>query len=154
MGESAKLQSHQAQNNRRTMLIKGACIAMLMAVLGGCASVSTRSPEEIVAERATERWAGLIKGDFAKAYQYNTPGYKGMVSQQRFQESRGRDGRVSDASAYKVTCETKDKCIARMKLTAFAPMISGSGKGAMEVMTYVDETWLLEEGQWWHFERI
>lgn len=154
MRESAQLQNNELPNYRRPMLIKGACVALLMAVLGGCASVSTRSPEETVAERATERWAGLIKGDFAKAYQYNTPGYRGMVSQQRFLETRGREGKVTGGSTYKVTCESADKCTARMKLTAFAPMLSGSGKGPMEVVTYVDETWILEEGQWWYFEKI
>ena len=79
-----------------------------------------------------------------------------MVTQRRFQEMRGRDGRVTKASVYKVTCEAADKCTARMKLTAYAPLMSSNMQSGMppEIETYVNETWLLEEGQWWHFEKI
>ena len=155
MSKAHNLQAQTQSGKRRPMLIKGACVALLLATLGGCASVSTRAPEEVIAERATDRWAGFIKGDLAKAYQYNTPGYRGMVTQQRFQEMRGRDGRVISASVYKVTCEQADKCTVRMQLKAFSPLVTGQrNPKPTEIETYVNETWLLEEGQWWHFEKI
>ena len=157
MNELKDLQARVTPANRRPMLIKGACVALLMAVLGGCAStpVSTRAPEEIVAERAQARWEGFIKGDLVKAYQYNTPGYRGMVSQKRFQETRGRDGRVIGAEVFRTTCEAKEKCVVRLKLTAYAPLTSGNHSGMpTKISTAVDETWILEDGQWWYFEKI
>lgn len=147
--------THARSKPKCAFLIKSACAALTVMVMSGCASLSTRAPEEVVAERAADRWAGLIKGDFKKAYSYNTPGYRGMVTQQRFQETRGRDGRVKAAEVYKVTCEEKDKCTARMKLTAYAPLVSSARIGKPSLIeTYVNETWLLEDGKWWFFQKI
>lgn len=155
MSKAHNLQAQTQSGKRRPMLIKGACVALLLATLGGCASVATRAPEEVIAERATDRWAGFIKGDLAKAYQYNTPGYRGMVSQKRFQETRGRDGRVIGAEVFRTTCEAKEKCVVRLKLTAYAPLTSGNHSGMpTKISTAVDETWILEDGQWWYFEKI
>jgi hypothetical protein len=48
-----------------------------------------------------------------------------------------------------VTCETREACVARVKLDS-KPIVPPSFR-AGNILTYVDENWILAEGQWWHF---
>ncbi len=132
---------------------KLAVLGVALAILGGCASMGAGTKEDVVTQRANERWAALIKGDINAAYVYNTPGYRANVSTQKYIEQRGKDVRVLKGEVLKVTCETDDKCVAQVRLTATAPFLLTQKKPS-QIVTHVDETWLLENGQWWIFERI
>ena len=129
-------------------LVATLCVA---TVLGACASLGGQSPEEQVRMRANARWKTLVAGEFAKAYEYNTPGYRALVSQE---VARGRIGSAVTwlgAEAVEVKCPTPDKCIANVKLD-FKPFLRGKAGDKLE--TYFEETWLLENQQWWFFQDV
>ncbi|MBF5004016.1 hypothetical protein [Diaphorobacter caeni] len=138
---------------------RGAWVARLtglgvaVALLAGCASFGGGSPEAAVKARANARWAALIKGDQNAAYQYNTPGFRATVPPEKFVERRGKDVRVLEGEAVKVTCPTADKCDVQIRLAATAAAMFRQNF-PKQVVTYIDETWLLEDGQWWIFEKL
>ncbi|QNP49959.1 hypothetical protein [Diaphorobacter aerolatus] len=132
---------------------KIAVSGVALAVLAGCASMGGGSPEDAVKARANARWAALIKGDQNAAYQYNTPSFRASVTPEKYKEQRGKDVRVLEGDVVKVTCPTKDKCDAQIRLAATAAIMFRQNF-PKQIVTYIDETWLLEDGQWWIFEKI
>jgi len=141
------------QLGRWTRFAKLIAAGAALALLAGCATMGGGTPEEVVEKRANARWAAWVKRDFTEAYKYNTPGYRGTVPYEKFVTLRGKDVRILKGEVNKVTCPTVDKCDAQIKLTATAAIMMRQ-QFPKEIVTYVDETWVLEDGQWWLFEKI
>lgn len=120
------------------------------ALLSGCASLQTK-PEDAVTQRANERWQALLKGDIAKAYAYSAPGFRAVVDIQSFKGRTGIAGRWLGAQVTNVSCDTPERCKAVIRLE-FSTLIPGFTKDRMT--THIDETWLLEDGQWWIFQKV
>jgi hypothetical protein len=120
------------------------------ALLSACATFQTK-PEDTVTQRANARWEALVKGDMAKAYTYSTPGFRAVVDLEGFKGRTGIAGRWRSAQVVNVTCDTPERCKAVIKLE-FSTLIPGFSKDRMT--THIDETWLLEDGQWWIFQKV
>jgi hypothetical protein len=120
------------------------------ALLAACASLQTK-PEVSVTERANTRWQALLKGDMAKAYTYSSPGFRAVVNLDGFKGRTGIAGRWHAAQVVNVTCDTPERCKAVIKLE-FSALIPGRAKD--RITTHIDETWLLEDGQWWIFQKV
>lgn len=120
------------------------------ALLSGCASFQTK-PEDAVTQRANERWQALLKGDMAKAYAYSAPGFRAVVDIEGFKGRTGIAGRWLGAQVMNVSCDTPERCKAVIRLE-FSTLIPGFSKDRMT--THIDETWLLEDGQWWIFQKV
>ncbi|WP_236598306.1 hypothetical protein [Alicycliphilus denitrificans] len=126
---------------RRTAVLAAA------VALAGCATLGG-TPEQIVAQRAGEYWKARQSGDYAKAYKLSTPSYRKLRTQEQFRLQFGAGVNVTSAEVAKVTCETQ-KCTAKMKIGA-KPVLPGLKLDTIPM--YMDEVWLLEDGQWWHFQ--
>jgi hypothetical protein len=120
------------------------------ALLAACASLQTK-PEDAVTERANARWQALLKGDMAKAYTFSSPGFRAVVNLDGFRARTGIAGRWHSAQVVNVTCDTPERCKAVIKLE-FSTLMPGFYKDRM--VTHIDETWLLEDGQWWMFQKV
>ena len=149
--------TRSASNVRRTgrwaTVAKMISVSAAVAVLAGCATLGGGSPEEAVTKRANERWTAWTKRDYPEAYKYNTPGYRASVPYEKYVKLRGKDVRVLKGEVHNVTCERPDKCDVRIELTATSALMSRYSF-PKHIVTYVDEIWLMEDGQWWIFERI
>lgn len=127
--------------------------ALVIAVLAtACATVPPpppKTPEEIVTERANERWKAAIVGDVEKSYSFTAPSYRAVVPLERY---RGRFGTAvmrESAETVNVTCEAT-RCEAVIRINFVVPTARRMGTQ----QTHVRETWVLEEGQWWLHQRI
>lgn len=120
--------------------------AMLAA---GCAVLAPAKPDEVVRQRAQARWDALIAGEWDKAYSYMTPSYRAVVDRKRYPSQFGGGVGWLAAEVVKVNCD-EQRCTVRMKLT-YQPVQRGRPGSAAS--TGFDETWILEEGQWWMFQR-
>ena len=124
----------------------------LAVILTGCSTLApeSKSPEETVRLRAEERWAALIKGDFQRAYDLTSPGFRAVVPPDRFASQFGGGGRWTRASVTKVQCE-KDRCDVTVQIDA---QVAVRGRAPMMVGSSYDEIWVREDGQWWKFEKL
>lgn len=120
------------------------------AWLSGCATLQSK-PEDAVTQRATERWQALVKGQILKAYEYNTPGYKALVTPEGFIGRTGIAGRWLGAEVVRVECAQPISCKVVIRLDYQALF---SGRSTDKLSTHIDETWLLEDGQWWIFQKV
>lgn len=129
--------------------LRGIALAALAAILAGCASVPA-TPEDTVQKRATEYWQARVAGKYETAYELSTPSYRKLRTLDQFRLQFGPSVSVSHAEVVKATCEAK-KCVAKIKIDA-KPALVGVKLGTIPL--YMDDTWLLEDGQWWHYQEL
>ncbi len=127
--------------------------AMVAALtLAACASTGAGpDAEQQVRQRATERWQALVKGEFTRAYSYNTPGYRAVVSADTYRSRFGTAVTWLGSEVVTLRCPETTRCEARLRIE-FKPLLSS--KFGDKIFTHVDETWLFEDGQWWFFQDI
>lgn len=123
-------------------------MALGAATLAGCAAFAPLPPEQAVEKRAAEYWQARMAGKYEKAYELSTPAYRKLRTVEQFRLQLGGGVSVASAEVVKVTCE-EQKCTARMKIDA-KPALVGVKLGTIPM--YLDEIWLLEDGQWWHYQ--
>lgn len=127
-------------------------LGLAAAAVAGCAAIgSSATPEEAVKARATERWNALLKGDMRAAYGYALPSFRAVTSFERYNSQIGGAVRWLNAEVLRVECESAEKCTARIKIEA-EPIVSGRTQG--RIFPGINETWLLEDGQWWHYQKL
>lgn len=127
-----------------------AAVAALGIALAGCATTTPASPEQAVEKRANEYWQARIAGQYEKAYDLSTPSYRKLRSAQQFKQQFGAGVAVKTAEVTRVLCEA-EKCTATIKL-GISPAVLRMKLDT--IATHVDETWLLEDGQWWHYQDL
>lgn len=133
--------------NRR---IGAITLALGAFALAGCAAFAPATPEKIVEKRATEYWKARAAGQVDKAYALSTPSYRQLRTEAQFKMQFGAGVAVQGAEVAKVDCEA-EKCTARMKLSVQPPVIAAK-LGVIE--SYLNDIWVLEDGQWWHYQEL
>ena len=129
-----------------------ATAATLLLAMSGCAGLGKpQTPEAQVKERAQQRSDALVKRDLSRAYEFFTPAYRAAVSADTYRNSIGKALVLVSAQVESVECESLEKCIAKVRVETkplAVPRFTGT------ITTYGDETWLLEAGQWWFFQKL
>jgi hypothetical protein len=122
---------------------------LIASVLAGCASMSG-SPDAIVRARATELSRARIANDFDAAYLLTAPSFRAVTPLAGYKSTFVGPVQWTAAEVVSVTCETEDKCEARIKVEA-KTLFKLGGRQVPPISTYLDESWIRENGQWWLF---
>ena len=101
-------------------------------------------------ERAQARWNALVKRDWATAYSYLTPAYRAVVPQERYASQFVGPVKWTGAEAKEVKCEEK-RCVVQVEIF-FRLQIKGHRN--RDSSTHLEETWVLEDRQWFKFEKV
>lgn len=133
---------------RRSLSVAALLLGALTVV--GCAALAPRTPEQIVQQRATDYWKARVAGQIDKAYAFSTPSYRKLRTPAQFKMQFGAGASVEHAEVTKVGCEA-EKCTTQVKL-GVKPALMGLKVGTID--TYMDEIWLFEDGQWWHYQEL
>ncbi len=118
------------------------------SILGGCATLTPDTPEQAVQKRAVEHWQARIDGQLEKAYAFSTPAYRKLRNEAQFKSQFGGSASIETSEVSKVECDP-EKCKVQMKL-GVKPAITGISIGIVPI--YIDEVWVLEEGNWWRYQ--
>jgi hypothetical protein len=146
--------SHQSESKHHiTALGRRLALAtlglMCLAVVG-CASLQP-APEETVRKLATQRWQALLAGKFDQAYEFATPAFRKLRTADFYRTNRSAvPVKWVSAEVLRVDCEPQ-RCAVKIKLIT-RPIMPGFNKLNLE--TGLDEVWILEDGQWWMFEKL
>jgi len=140
----------QVTNARRWL--RAAAAGILMAVAAGCASIGagSRPAEQVVLERAQARWNALVDRDFGAAYAYLTSGYRAVVPLAAYRRQTTGPAQWESAKAQSAKCEAA-RCIVAVEITF---RIGLPGHADRVQSSFVDETWVLEDGQWFKYEAL
>lgn len=128
---------------------RAAALALAAAALTGCASMSNK-PENAVRARATQYWNARVANQYDVTYTYLTPSFRGATSLETYKKGFGAAVQVKSAEVADVKCDSADKCVVNTKVEA-TPLLTLGRRSLPPIVTYVDETWLREDGQWWLF---
>ena len=130
-----------------------------LALLAGCAkngAVSTsQTPEQIVQQRATERWNLMIARDFDKVYEYTDTAYRLVNTpidlDRKYGGKRYRVGvNWTKAEFISVECGTPDRCVTRFSVSSLVNVPPSFTN--MEINNVpTEEVWLLQEGNWFYY---
>ncbi|MFT3778202.1 MAG: hypothetical protein QM772_07985 [Ottowia sp.] len=131
---------------RRALLASAALGAALW--LAGCAGLAPQTPEAIVEQRADARWAYLIDGDFEKAWEFTQPGFRAVVKRERYHRRFGAGATWTGMQVHEVKCEA-ERCNVRLRVSA---KVQTPPFRNQEVVTYIEEVWVREDGQWWFYQ--
>jgi hypothetical protein len=124
--------------------------ATLALALAGCASVSaSRSPEEVVRQRATERAQAFVKGDYDRSG-LTAPSYRKLRDLDAYKRSFGPGASWAKAEVKNVSCEPV-RCKVAIAV-GVKPLIRGRFGDTITVQ--FEETWLLEDGNWWLYQAL
>ncbi len=124
-------------------------LAAVALFLGACASTPPApplDPEQIVSQRADQRWQLLIERKPAEAYDFLAPGYRSRFTREQYAAMMlSRPVEWNAAEVADVRCREPEVCTARiaMLITTQTPKI-----GKMQTPAFVIERWLLLENQW------
>lgn len=129
-----------------------AVLSVVVGLVVACGSVPSapRTPEEIVRQRAVQRWSALMAGQWDRAYALMAPSYRSAVDLRRFSAGFGGSVGWLGAEVAAVRCD-QDRCTATMRITYQAVVGARPGQPAV---THFDETWVREDGQWWMFQPL
>ena len=101
--------------------------------------------------RVAARWDALIKRDFAKAYEFETPGYRGIYDLEQFRGSFGRQVGWLEARVVKVevTDASADVTVS-VKYNAMIPNVAQADSPFVSGETALVEKWIHDDGIWYH----
>ena len=140
--------------SRTSLAARTAALTLAGATLVGCASnpstsPATATPEAIVGERAQQRWEHLLKNEFERAYMYLTPAYRAAKTPVQYANNFGSGALWKSAKVEKVACEDTQRCTATVKVNVFV-LAKGFTK---PIESTLFETWLLDENEWWFYQK-
>jgi hypothetical protein len=119
-------------------------LSVAASVSGGCALLDTRPSEEVLKERAQQRWDALVKNDLRGAYQFLSPGSRAVLTSEAY-ASGIRAGFWKTAVVDRVTCEKPDVCDVHLH-------IEYDHRGS-RIKTPLKETWIKEGSSWWYVQK-
>lgn len=133
----------------RSHLTHPGAALLATAILAGCATMAS-APEDVVKKRATQQWTARLANNLDTAYTFAPPSFRAITSLETYKKGFGKDVKLEAAEVTEVKCETEDKCVAQVKVKA-QPVLLLNRRAVLPLVTYIDETWIREDGQWWLF---
>ncbi|MEO7392700.1 MAG: hypothetical protein ABIU58_11025 [Ramlibacter sp.] len=127
--------------------IRHLALGLAAIALAGCATTAS-TPELAVRERATNHWKARLADDMEAAYTFMPPSYRAITPLPRYKQAFGGAVKLTAAQVERIRCETEDKCVATTKIEAKATLQRAS---VPPIVTFYDEVWVRENGQWWLF---
>lgn len=146
--DQSSTQCESSPFRRRTSLAATLCAVL---ALSACASLGGSSPQEQVRQRATERWQALLAGEYSRAYNYNTPSFRAVLTVDGYRNRFGSAVTWLGAEVVRVECPEVSRCTAVVRID-YRPVMSHQADA--KISTHVDETWISENGKWWLFQKI
>ena len=122
----------------------------VLSVFGGCSALPSKSPEEIVIERAQQRIDLLMAGDYQASYEFTTPGYRSTESVGRYGTRWSGVGMWISANVIKAECtaaELIDRCKAAVQVVYRAV-------GYDPLTTILTEDWILIDDSWYLYQNL
>lgn len=105
------------------------------------------APEEHLRERVRARWRSLISGDFARAYEFETPGFRQATELDSYRASFGSAARWSGVDIRGVELAGDGRVATVDLLVSYEVVLpDGTQYPGRRPMT---ERWLFKEGDWW-----
>ena len=131
---------------RKTLFI----ISVLPLLLLAACTTTPVSPEDVVKNRAQERWDAVLARDWSSAYELYSPGYRSKATVVDYEIGmRLRKVIWTSATYYGQECEENVcKVTYNVGWRVNSPV---PGVNVYNGSSYITDQWIRTDGQWWYF---
>lgn len=112
------------------------------------ATEAVQARRAVLTQRVAAKWDALIHKDFLTAYSFTSPGYRKLFSLDAFKSSFGN--KVTWRRVEVVDVDFKDNDAAVVGINLHFVYHSSQVERVFDLQTYVQEPWVLVDGQWWY----
>jgi hypothetical protein len=102
----------------------------------------------VLEKRVTAKWDALIHRDFATAYSFTSPAYRKLYSLDAFKSGFG--DKVAWRRIEVVNVDFKGDDAATVGINIYVAYYPPQAERAIDMQSYVQEPWVLVDGQWWY----
>ena len=99
-------------------------------------------------QRVIAKWNALIHRDFAVAYSFASPGYRKLYSLDIFKSGFGN--KVAWRRIEVVDIGFKGSDAATVTIIVYAAYDPPEAQKTIDMKSYVHESWVFVDGQWWY----
>lgn len=137
---------------RRLVMILLVYPAMTASVVAAAEAVpaaeAVQARRAVLEQRVAAWWDALIRQDFSAAYSFTSPGYRKSYSLTAF---KGKFDKKSDWRGIKVVdVDFKGDDAATVGINMHFVYHDPQAERDFDMRTYVQEPWVLVDGQWWY----
>lgn len=125
-------------------------VVIIVGILCGCSSFEPPKPEQVVEQRALQYWKARVEGRLDKAYLFTSPSYRAAHNFDLYRARFGQGGGLKSAEPVRASCEPA-RCIVTLKMISNVAIPMAN---LPNLVSYYEETWLLEDGDWWRYEEL
>ncbi len=138
-----------------SMLLVLASIALAAACSDRGVNVEQKLSQEVkdaLVQRATERWRALEAKDFSKAYEFETPNYRGIFSKSLYVNkfSYAVDWELTDVEVVHYDARAAVASVAVRVMSKPTKQTSEASIALGALPMNLTEKWFFVEGEWWH----
>jgi len=127
-------------------------LSLVVGLLGGCAALDVRPPEEQVKGRATEFYGALISRNFEKAMTYTTPSFQAGNTVYKLKAEYGGAPMWKGFEVNEVACEISE---VRSLCEVFVVVrIAFPEFPVKDVPTRIQSTWIDVGGNWYLYQKL
>lgn len=122
-------------------------LAVVVLAMAGCAGTPGKGvPLE---ERAAARWEAVLAGEWGRAYEFLSPGYRATVTPQAYEiAARARTVRWKAARFQELRECEESYCKVAMVID-FEARTRVRGAGNLTVPQIIEEHWIMRDGVWY-----
>ena len=143
----------QSRGLMASLIVSSSLLAGCAVNVPGVTSAGTASSvkaEDAVSSRAQKRIDLLMANNYEGAYAYLTPSYRALNNAESYRNRFGGGAKWVNPKVNSVKCEETERCKVTVKLGI---LVAAQGFINKPVDSTMVETWLLEDGQWWSYQR-
>ena len=133
-----------------TIAVSKWALFLCMVLIAGCAGMNEpgETAEQIVEERANQRWESILTGELDVAYEMLSPAQRSMISSLAYKRDvLGSPVRWKSAEVKEVECE---ELTCRVSIEVGMDIIGAvPGVPRFTVQQDLEEQWILTDGSWW-----
>ena len=137
-------------------LLKAGIFSLLFGVIAGCSAPRelVGSEKDQLIQRVTDRWQCLVQNDYVCAYNYTTPAYRDVFSQDLYKIGKGSmlERRLTGA---KVVDYDPTAAVASVEVGVMSRSFKHTSSASRTIgprFTTIRERWLWSGGKWWYYE--
>lgn len=112
------------------------------------ATEAIQTRRAVLTQRVAAKWDALIRKDFSTAYSFTSPGYRKLFSLDTFKSSFGH--KVTWRRVEVVDVDFKGDDAATVGINIHVVYYPPQAERAIDMQSYVHESWVLVDGQWWY----
>ncbi len=127
---------------------------VLVVVFWGCVGVRYYNSVSYLRKEVTGYWSSVVKGDWDRAYRYESPLFKKVVPKDVY-ESRRANPMAKVVGFNIIDISPKDsKGCSVVKLKVDLRLVVPGVRGSSKISVPVKEKWCIVNGRWYHISRL